>query len=44
MLDLEIAQISMAMHEGDSVESLSASFAGMVGNVQRISEVVESAS
>lgn len=44
MLDLAIAQISMAMHEGeDSVASLSASFTGMVGNVQRISEVAEAA-
>jgi len=41
MLDLAIAQISMAMHEGeDSVESLSSSFTGMVGNVQRISGLV----
>lgn len=41
MLNLAVAQISMAMHEGeDSVESLTSSFAHMVGNVEDITRVV----
>ncbi len=41
MLDLAIAQISMAMYEGDdSVDSLTASFTRMVSSVNRIAEVV----
>lgn len=40
MLNLAVAQISMAMHEGeDSVESLTGSFTGMVGNVNNIADV-----
>lgn len=41
MLNLAVAQISMAMHEGeDSVESLTVSFAGMVGHVNQIAQAV----
>ena len=41
MLNLAVAQISMAMHEGeDSVGSLSASFTGMVGHVDQIAATV----
>jgi hypothetical protein len=41
MLNLAVAQIAMAMHEGeDSVESLSRSFTEMVGNVNAISLAV----
>jgi hypothetical protein len=37
MLNLAVAQIAMAMHEGeDSVEALTGSFTGMVENVDRI--------
>ncbi|MDJ0738224.1 MAG: hypothetical protein QNJ91_00800 [Gammaproteobacteria bacterium] len=44
MLNLAVAQISMAMHEGeDSVGSLSASFTGMVGHVDDIAASVTSA-
>jgi hypothetical protein len=40
MLNLAVAQIAMAMHEGeDSVESLTRSFTGMVGNVDEIAQV-----
>ena len=40
MLNLAVAQISMAMHEGeDSVGSLTNSFTGMVGNVDDIAAV-----
>lgn len=39
MLNLAVAQIAMAMHEGeDSVESLTTSFTGMVGNVDEIAQ------
>lgn len=41
MLNLAVAQIAMAMHEGeDSVEALTGSFTGMVENVDRIAETV----
>lgn len=41
MLNLAVAQIAMAMHEGeDSVESLSQSFTEMVGNVNEIASAV----
>lgn len=41
MLNLAVAQISMAMHEGeDSVGSLTRSFTGMVGNVDDIASTV----
>lgn len=44
MLNLAVAQISMAMHEGeDSVESLTGSFTGMVGNVEEIAQAVTAA-
>jgi hypothetical protein len=40
MLNLAVAQIAMAMHEGDdSVDSLSRSFTDMVGNVESIAQV-----
>lgn len=40
MLNLAVAQIAMAMHEGeDSVESLTRSFTGMVENVDEIAQV-----
>jgi hypothetical protein len=39
MLNLAVAQIAMAMHEGeDSVESLTRSFTGMVVNVDHIAQ------
>lgn len=39
MLNLAVAQIAMAMHEGeDSVESLTRSFTGMVANVDHIAQ------
>ncbi|MCB1774115.1 MAG: hypothetical protein KDI88_10900 [Gammaproteobacteria bacterium] len=39
MLNLAVAQIAMAMHEGeDSVGSLTKSFTGMVGNVDEIAQ------
>lgn len=45
MLDLAIAQISMAMHEGDdSVDSLTSSFTRMVSSVNRIAEHAQEAS
>ncbi len=45
MLNLAVAQISMAMHEGDdSVESLTTSFLGMVQSVDSISQATTSAS
>jgi hypothetical protein len=41
MLNLAVAQIAMAMHEGeDSVESLSRSFTEMIGNVNAIAVAV----
>lgn len=41
MLNLAVAQIAMAMHEGeDSVESLTKSFTDMVSNVEEISQVL----
>jgi hypothetical protein len=41
MLNLAVAQIAMAMHEGeDSVESLSRSFTEMIGNVNAIALAV----
>lgn len=40
MLNLAVAQIAMAMHEGeDSVESLTESFTAMVGNVEQIAGI-----
>ncbi|HPQ25281.1 MAG TPA: hypothetical protein PLY75_10145 [Gammaproteobacteria bacterium] len=43
MLNLAVAQISMAMHEGeDSVESLTRSFTSMVGNVEDIAKTTAS--
>jgi len=40
MLDLAIAQISMAIHDGDdSVDSLTSSFTHMVSSVDRIADV-----
>lgn len=40
MLNLAVAQISMAMHEGeDSVSALTGSFTGMVSTVERIAQV-----
>ena len=41
MLNLAVAQISVAMHEGDdSVGSLSQSFTNMVGNIEDITQAV----
>ena len=40
MLNLAVAQISMAMHEGeDSVSALTGSFTGMVSTVERIAQI-----
>lgn len=42
MLNLSVAQISMAMHEGeDSVGSLTASFTGMIGKVNDIAATAD---
>lgn len=43
MLNLAVAQISMAMHEGeDSVESLTRCFTNMVGHVEDIAKTATS--
>ena len=45
MLNLAVAQIAMAMHEGeDSVESLTKSFTDMVSNVEEISGIARGSS